>query len=77
MSYLLVMLSRVVLGEVVTKVSAAGSPVEVELALFDSILEPVEPHVYGFGASLLDCVRENAMGYTVVSLEWGSRLWVT
>ena len=69
MSYLLVVLGRVVLGEIVTKVSTAWGPIEVVLALFDSILKPVESHVNGFGAALLDSVSENAMGNRVVSLE--------
>ena len=57
------------LGEVITKVSTAWCPIEVELSLFDSILEPVESHVNGLGASLFDCVSENAMGDRVVSFK--------
>ena len=69
MSYLSVMCGRVVLGEVVSQVGAARGPEEVVLALFDSVLEPVEAHVYGFGAALLDSVREDAVSDCIVCFE--------
>ena len=39
----------VVLGEVVTEVSAAGFPINEELALPVAVLDPIEAHVDGFG----------------------------
>ena len=39
----------VVLVEVVTKVSAAGFPINEKLALPDAVLDPREAHVVGFG----------------------------
>ena len=45
-----VMGRRVVLGEVVTKVSAAGFPINEKLALLGAVLDPIEAHVNGFGS---------------------------
>lgn len=38
------------LREVVSKISLAGSPYDRVLALLDTIPNPVEPHVNGFGS---------------------------
>jgi hypothetical protein len=48
-SHELMMRRRKMLGEIVTVVVLSGSPVEVELALGNSILQPVIAHVEGFG----------------------------
>ena len=40
------------LGKVVGHVCRAFAPDELELALFDSIFDPVEAHVEGFGEFL-------------------------
>ena len=45
----------VVLGEVVTEVSAAGFPINEKLALLCAVLDPIEAHVNGFGCFLFDC----------------------
>ena len=37
------------LGEVVSQVEFSFLPLDVELALFDSVLYPVEAHVHCFG----------------------------
>ena len=47
--------------EIVSKVGFASAPVDVELVLVDSVLDPVESHVHGFGSALLDGV----VGYAV------------
>ena len=44
-----VMGRRVVLGEVVTEVSAAGFPINEKLALTGAVLDPIEAHIDGFG----------------------------
>ena len=58
-----------VLGEVVRFVAAAGTPVNVELLLFGAVADPVETHVHGFGAFLLNIVVSNAGSCGVVRLE--------
>ena len=47
-----VMGRRVVLGEIVTKVSAAGFPINEELTLPGGVLDPIEAHIDGFGSFL-------------------------
>jgi hypothetical protein len=47
-----------VFGKIVTKVTIAWAPINAELPLFESISDPKEMHVHGFGSSLLDRVRE-------------------
>ena len=44
-----VMAGAVVFGEVVSKIHRTGCPVDVELALFDVVANPIETHV--------DCLR--------------------
>ena len=39
-----------VLGEVVTMVVLSLEPVDSELVLGDSVLDPEEPHVHGLGS---------------------------
>jgi hypothetical protein len=63
-------------GEIIGKVVAAASPVNVEVALFDSVLDPIESHVDGFGSSLFDGAIGNARGAGVVSLQGSGALWV-
>ena len=48
-----VMGRRVVLGEIVTKVSAAGFPMNEKLTLPGAVLDPIEAHIDGFGSFLL------------------------
>ena len=38
----------VVFGEVIGKIYGTGGPIYIELALFDSVAEPIETHVDGF-----------------------------
>ena len=40
---------RVVLGEIVTKISAAGFPINEKLTLPGAVLDPIEAHIDGFG----------------------------
>ena len=41
------------LGEIVTKVSSAGFPINEKLALPGAVLDPIEAHINGFGYFLL------------------------
>lgn len=65
-----------VLGEIVGIVVDAPPPEDNELVLADSVFEPVEPHVHGFGAALADRVVDDAGGASVVGLYGGGRLRV-
>ena len=44
-----VMVRRVVLGELLTKVSAAGFPINDKLAFPGAVMDTIEGHVDGFG----------------------------
>ena len=61
-------------GKIVSKVASARCPVNVELALFDAVSDPIEAHVHGFGADLFHFVVDDAKSGGVVGLGWGWRL---
>ena len=61
----------VMLGEVVGEVAGAGGPLDDELALADSVLDPVEAHVVGFGALDAGALVGESVGGRVVSDDWG------
>ena len=48
-----VMVRRVVFGEVFTKFTAVGFPINEKLALPGVVLDPIEAHVDGFGYFLI------------------------
>ena len=61
---------RVVLGELVTEVSAARFPINEKLALPSAVLDPIEAHIDGFGYFLLyGAVCETFRG-RVVDADW-------
>ena len=60
----------VVLGEIITKVSAAGFPINDKLALPGAVLDPIEAHIDGSGYFLLyGAVYETFRG-RVVDADW-------
>ena len=67
---------RVVLGEVVTEVSADGFPINEKLALPGAVLDPIEAHVYGFGFFLFDRVVGKAFIGGLFDADWSRGLWV-
>ena len=54
------------LAVVVSKIAAAGFPVDCVLFLVYSILKPIESHVHGFAFLLFACVVEDALANFVV-----------
>ena len=67
---------RVVLGERVTKVSAAGFTINEKLTLLCAVLDPIEAHINGFGSFFLyGAICETFRG-RVVNADWGWWLWV-
>ena len=66
-SYESVVGSRIMLGEVVTKVGASGFSVHEELHLAFPILDPIEARVDSFGALLFNGVVSKAFGGGVVT----------
>ena len=73
-SYLFVMDGGMVFCVVIPVVSAAWGPVDMEVALADTVANPIEAHVDGFGAALFDCVVGYAFGGAVVGGEDCGRL---
>ena len=61
---------------VITEILAAWAPVNEELPLLRSILDPIKAHIDGFGAFLLDGIVGKTDGGGVVDLHWGRRLWM-
>ena len=66
----LVMLDWVMLCVVISQVSVSGSPVNVELFLVHSILDPVESHIHGSRADLSHSAIGNTSGSGVINLYW-------
>jgi len=64
------------LGEIISIIVGPFSPKNDELALSNTIPEPVRAHVNGLGAALFDGGIGEPRGNFVVSLDGGSRLWV-
>ena len=67
---------RVVLGPVVAQVVSSFFPVDSELALADTVPDPVELHVHGLGPALFDTVIDNSICHLIVCLDVGGRLGV-
>jgi len=65
------------LGDVVRKIGDPALPVDLELALHHPVTDPVETHVDGLGAALLDSVARDAPGAFIVGDEEGGWLIVT
>ena len=68
--------SAVVFCRVVAKVDGTRGPVDVELSMVDSVAEPVEAHVNGFGSVLFDGGVHDTIRGAVVSAQWCGWLWM-
>ena len=44
-----VVAGRVMFGEVISQIEVSLLPVDLELTLFDLVLDPIETHVHGLG----------------------------
>lgn len=64
------------LGDVVGKIDCSRLPIDLELVLFYPVAKPIESHVNGFGALLLDSVIDDALGARIVGFDWCWRLVV-
>jgi hypothetical protein len=65
---------RMMLGEVIGQVIATAAPVYQELALLDTVFDPIEAHIHGLGAFVLDGVIGNAGSTGIVGLD--RRWWL-
>ena len=64
------------LGEIVGEVVTSSSPVNDELPLFDSVLDPIKSHVDRLGSALLDGLVYDAGRTSVIGLNRSGSLWV-
>lgn len=71
-SALHVVFRRMVLAVIISKVSGAWLPVDVVLALINSILKPIESHVDGFGSFLFDGIINDSFSCLIVCAERGA-----
>ena len=55
-------------GKIVSKILVGWGPINVELALVNSILEPVETHVGSLGSFLLGGAIDDTVGDGVINL---------
>ena len=55
-------------GKIVSKILVGWGPINVELALVNSILEPVETHVGSLGSFLLGGAIDDTVGDGVIDL---------
>ena len=66
----------VMFGEVVSKIHRTGCPVDVELALFDAVVKPIEMHVDCLQVILRDCGVRGTVCGAVVSAHRYRGMWV-
>ena len=65
------MQSGMMFCEVISKVVSTLLPVDKELALANTVLDPVKTQIHCFGSSLANGAIGNACGTGVVSLDGG------
>ena len=58
------------LGEIVTKISASGFPINEKLTLPGAVLDPIEAHIDGFGYFLLYGAICETFRVRVVGADW-------
>lgn len=73
-AYLLMVGSGVMFGMIITEIIGTWSPVDKEVALANTILNPVKTHVHGFGLALADSAVGDSGGSRVIGLDRGGRL---
>ena len=56
------------LGGVIRHVVSARGPINMEVALFYAVTDPIKTHVDGLGTNLLACAIGNARGGFIVGL---------
>ena len=75
-AFALVVHCWMVFGVVVCSIIVCFTPVDAEVSLADAVTDPVEAHINGFGAALLDSVIGDACCGIVVVINYCWRLRV-
>ena len=68
------MARRMMFGEVIREVGRAFLPIDMKLALGDSVLDPIKSHVDCLGSTLLDGFVGESFSEGIVRLYRGCRL---
>ena len=63
-------------GEIISVVVRAFSPVDEKLALFNSVFDPIKPHVHSLAPFLFHRGVYYPDGASIVGLDWGGWLRV-
>jgi hypothetical protein len=58
-----------VFGKIISEIGFSRGPENFEMSLFDTVADPVELHVYGSRALLIDSVISDTAGGGIVSLD--------
>ena len=66
-----------VFGVVIGEIDVTWCPEDVEVALTDTVTNPIKTHVHGSAAFLFDGVIGNAIGACIVGLNGSGWLWVS
>ena len=75
-TYQSVMCRRVMFCKIIGTIVGASAPVYGEFALAYAVFDPINTHVHRLGASLFDCVIQNAGSARIVGLYWSGALWM-
>ena len=77
LSYITMMVGRVVFCMIITQFCGARFPKHFEMILFDAVLDPIKAHVHCFGPFLLHCWIHYALRGGIVYLHRGGRMFVS
>jgi hypothetical protein len=61
---------------IITQIQGAWCPIDVELFLVYTILDPIKAHVHCLGTFEFDSFVDYPCGCGIISLEWRGRLWM-
>ena len=75
-AHMLMMGGGMMLSVVISPVVGAFTPVDEELTLIRAVSDPVEPHVHCLGSFLFNGIVDDAVGASVIGLDWGGALGV-
>ena len=76
-AHLLMMMGKVVLGEIISQISSVRFPKYVIMALVNSILDPIKMYINFFGTFLMHLVADGTTSSWIASMHECVRLGVT
>jgi hypothetical protein len=67
---------RMMFRDIITQIQGAWCPIDVELFLVYTILDPIKVHVHCLGTFEFDSFVDYPCGCGIISLKWRGRLWM-